>query len=108
MIILDATLGTLYKEYFSFDKGSELPLGWQIAPFSKIATVIMGQSPEGDDCNNDGIGEPLLNGPTELVFIRLLLLNGQQTEKNTVKMEIFYSAFVVQQPEEWIGQTSAM
>ena len=25
----------------------------------------MGQSPEGDDCNNIGIGEPLLNGPTE-------------------------------------------
>lgn len=65
---LEATLGTLYKEYFSFDKGSELPYGWQIAPFSKIATVVMGQSPEGDDCNNDGIGEPLLNGPTEFGF----------------------------------------
>ena len=65
---LEATLGTLYKEYFSFDKGSELPSGWQIAPFSKIATVVMGQSPEGDDCNNDGIGEPLLNGPTEFGF----------------------------------------
>ena len=65
---LEATLGTLYKEYFSFDKGSELPSGWQIAPFSKVATVIMGQSPEGDDCNNDGIGEPLLNGPTEFGF----------------------------------------
>lgn len=25
----------------------------------------MGQSPEGDDCNNEGVGEPLLNGPTE-------------------------------------------
>ena len=65
---LEATLGTLYKEYFSFDKGSELPSGWQIALFSKIATVVMGQSPEGDDCNNDGIGEPLLNGPTEFGF----------------------------------------
>lgn len=28
----------------------------------------MGQSPEGDDCNKDGIGEPLLNGPTEFGF----------------------------------------
>ena len=28
----------------------------------------MGQSPEGDDCNNAGIGEPLLNGPTEFGF----------------------------------------
>ena len=35
-----------------------------------------------------------------LGFIRLPLLNGQQTEKNTVTMEKFYSAFVVQQPEE--------
>ena len=46
----------------------KLPLGWKIAPFSEIATVIMGQSPEGDDCNNDGVGEPLLNGPTEFGF----------------------------------------
>ena len=60
----------------------------------------MGQSPEGDDCNNDGIGEPLLNGPTEFGFYSPTLLNGQQTGKNTVTMEIFYSAFVVQQPEE--------
>lgn len=28
----------------------------------------MGQSPKGDDCNNAGIGEPLLNGPTEFGF----------------------------------------
>ena len=28
----------------------------------------MGQSPEGDDCNNEGVGEPLLNGPTEFGF----------------------------------------
>ena len=34
-------------------------------PFSDIATIIMGQSPEGEYCNNEQIGEPLLNGPTE-------------------------------------------
>ncbi|MDF4512339.1 restriction endonuclease subunit S [Vibrio parahaemolyticus] len=30
-----------------------------------IAEIVMGQSPKGDTCNNDGHGKPLLNGPTE-------------------------------------------
>ncbi|MCG9235854.1 restriction endonuclease subunit S [Vibrio harveyi] len=30
-----------------------------------IAEIVMGQSPKGDTCNNDGHGMPLLNGPTE-------------------------------------------
>jgi len=30
-----------------------------------ISTIIMGQSPEGNSYNRDGIGVPLLNGPTE-------------------------------------------
>ena len=30
-----------------------------------ISTVIMGQSPKGGDCNSNGKGVPLLNGPTE-------------------------------------------
>ncbi|ECI4317616.1 restriction endonuclease subunit S [Salmonella enterica] len=34
-------------------------------PFSHIAEIIMGQSPKGEDVNNEGIGLPLLNGPTE-------------------------------------------
>ncbi|WP_249506494.1 restriction endonuclease subunit S [Fibrobacter sp. HC4] len=33
--------------------------------FSDIATIVMGQSPEGDFVNRQGEGEPLLNGPTE-------------------------------------------
>lgn len=65
---LEATLAALYKEFFTITSSDTLPLGWRIAPFSDIATVIMGQSPEGDDCNNAGIGEPLLNGPTEFGF----------------------------------------
>ena len=65
---LEAALGSLYRNYFSFDKDAGIPVGWIIAPFSAIATVIMGQSPEGEECNNDGIGEPLLNGPTEFGF----------------------------------------
>lgn len=30
-----------------------------------VATVMMGQSPRGEDCNRSGVGMPLLNGPTE-------------------------------------------
>ena len=65
---LEATLAALYKELFNITSSDTLPFGWRIAPFSDIATVTMGQSPEGDDCNNAGIGEPLLNGPTEFGF----------------------------------------
>ena len=65
---LEATLAALYKEFFTITSSDTLPLGWRIAPFSDIATVTMGQSPEGDDCNNAGIGKPLLNGPTEFGF----------------------------------------
>lgn len=31
----------------------------------EVATVTMGQSPRGEDCNRTGVGVPLLNGPTE-------------------------------------------
>jgi type I restriction enzyme S subunit len=34
-------------------------------PLSRIAEIVMGQSPKGDEVNNEGIGLPLLNGPTE-------------------------------------------
>ena len=62
---LEATLSSMYKEFFTVDTPEKLPAHWKIAPFSDIADVIMGQSPEGDDCNNVGCGDPLLNGPTE-------------------------------------------
>ncbi len=65
---LEATLRVIHKEFFTAESNHKLPAGWKIAPFCEIATVIMGQSPEGDDCNNDKIGEPLLNGPTEFGF----------------------------------------
>ena len=65
---LEATLSALYKEFFSITSSDELPFGWRVAPFSDIAAITMGQSPQGDDCNNDGVGEPLLNGPTEFGF----------------------------------------
>ena len=65
---LEATLRAIYKELFTAKSNKALPAGWKIAPFSEVATIIMGQSPEGDYCNNEEIGEPLLNGPTEFGF----------------------------------------
>ena len=38
---------------------------WEECVLSDIAEIIMGQSPKGDTCNSDGLGMPLLNGPTE-------------------------------------------
>jgi len=37
----------------------------KISKLSYICEIEMGQSPTGNDCNNEGIGVPLLNGPTE-------------------------------------------
>ena len=65
---LAAALSSMYKEFFTVGTPENLPANWKIAPFSDIADVIMGQSPEGDDCNNAGCGDPLLNGPTEFGF----------------------------------------
>lgn len=36
-----------------------------LIPLSDIADIVMGQSPSNEECNNNGIGMPLLNGPTE-------------------------------------------
>ena len=65
---LAAALSSMYKEFFTVGTPENLPAHWKIVPFSDIADVIMGQSPEGDDCNNAGCGDPLLNGPTEFGF----------------------------------------
>ena len=35
------------------------------ARLGDVAEIIMGQSPPGETCNTEGIGLPLLNGPTE-------------------------------------------
>ena len=91
-------LSALYKEFFTITSSDELPFGWRVVPFSDIAAITMGQSPQGDDCNNDGVGEPLLNGPTEVLLLRHLPCNGQQMVKNIVLRAIYCFVFVAQQP----------
>jgi type I restriction enzyme, S subunit len=38
---------------------------WEVAALEDFAIIEMGQSPSGETCNQEGIGLPLLNGPTE-------------------------------------------
>lgn len=39
--------------------------GWERKRLEEVAEIIMGQSPKGTSYNEEGIGSPLLNGPTE-------------------------------------------
>ena len=47
------------------DSGNSGSVTMAAAPLTKVAKVIMGQSPPGETYNEDGEGLPLLNGPTE-------------------------------------------
>jgi type I restriction enzyme S subunit len=38
---------------------------WETGTLGDIAELVMGQSPTGETCNENGKGVPLLNGPTE-------------------------------------------
>ena len=40
-------------------------VNWKEHRLAELAEIVMGQSPKGDTCNDDGEGVPLLNGPTE-------------------------------------------
>jgi type I restriction enzyme S subunit len=37
----------------------------ELVKLGSVADIVMGQSPVGGACNRSGVGEPLLNGPTE-------------------------------------------
>jgi type I restriction enzyme, S subunit len=42
-----------------------VPQSWEVKHLEEVATIIMGQSPNGDSYNTDGHGVPLVNGPVE-------------------------------------------
>ena len=46
-----------------------LPKGWVETTLGEVVDIIMGQSPKGETCNENSIGMPLLNGPTEFGVI---------------------------------------
>ena len=63
---LEETAQAIYKQWFVEGIDLEnLPKGWKIGTLSDIATIIMGQSPEGESYNVNGEGCPLINGPVE-------------------------------------------
>ncbi len=59
--------GTLRKEdeFYVDEKFGKVPKGWHWGRLSEIAEIIAGQSPQGEYYNEDGLGCPMLNGPTE-------------------------------------------
>ena len=59
--------GTLRKEdeFYTDEKFGRVPKGWHWGRLSEIAEIIAGQSPQGEYYNEDGLGCPMLNGPTE-------------------------------------------
>lgn len=63
---LEETAQAIYREWFAEGIDVEnLPEGWRVGKLSDIATIIMGQSPEGESYNENGEGCPLINGPVE-------------------------------------------
>jgi type I restriction enzyme S subunit len=51
----------ILRDVFDFHKDAK----WQLIDISEIVDISMGQSPDGATYNKEGIGTPLLNGPTE-------------------------------------------
>ena len=63
---LEETAQAIYREWFVDGIDLEnLPEGWRVGKLSDIATIVMGQSPDGESYNELGIGIPLINGPVE-------------------------------------------
>ncbi len=63
---LEETAQALYKEWFVDGVDMEnLPEGWRVGLLSDIATIVMGQSPQGESYNVGAEGSPLINGPVE-------------------------------------------
>lgn len=53
------------EEFYIDEKFGKVPVGWHWGRLSEIAEIIAGQSPQGEYYNDEGIGVPILNGPTE-------------------------------------------
>lgn len=43
----------------------QLPKEWTITTLGRVTDILMGQSPPGETYNTDGLGKPLINGPSE-------------------------------------------
>ena len=80
-------------EFYKNDKFGNCPVGWHWGRLSEIADIVAGQSPSGEFYNEDGIGTPMLNGPTE--FTDLHPIPVQFTTKVTKLCQIGDILFTV-------------
>ncbi|HEY1060058.1 MAG TPA: restriction endonuclease subunit S [Daejeonella sp.] len=87
--------GTWRKEdeFYKHDKFGNCPVSWHWGRLSEIADIVAGQSPSGEFYNEDGIGTPMLNGPTE--FTDLHPIPVQFTTKVTKLCQIGDILFTV-------------
>lgn len=60
----DGSFRTL-DEFYIDEKFGNVPVGWHYGKLSEVAEIIAGQSPQGDFYNDECVGTPMLNGPTE-------------------------------------------
>jgi len=58
------TQGIGHKKFKKTDNG-DIPVDWKVGKLSDVAIITMGQSPPGNTYNTEGVGCPILNGPTE-------------------------------------------
>ncbi len=58
------TRGIGHKEYKQTPIG-KIPKQWEVVPLSRIAKIIMGQSPPSSTYNEEGVGLPFLQGKAE-------------------------------------------
>lgn len=87
--------GTWRKEdeFYKHEKFGNCPVGWHWGRLSEIADIVAGQSPSGEFYSEDGIGTPMLNGPTE--FTDLHPIPVQFTTKVTKLCQIGDILFTV-------------
>lgn len=81
------------EEFYKHEKFGNCPVGWHWGRLSEIADIVAGQSPSGEFYNEDGIGTPMLNGPTE--FTDLHPIPVQFTTKVTKLCQIGDILFTV-------------
>jgi type I restriction enzyme S subunit len=66
---LEQTAQAIYKEWFVDGVDREkLPEGWKVGKLSDIATIIMGQSPEGETYNKEEKGMIFYQGRTDFGY----------------------------------------
>lgn len=58
----------LFPSSFADSSLGPIPSGWEVKPLSKIAILIMGQSPAGTTYNETGEGIPFYQGRTDFGF----------------------------------------